>query len=121
MIVHDVDNTMTGLEIRCYSVPWNGKVSFCLLGRPVGPEGERQYFMATNVTFEPIAEGETLQPTFSLRRDQVQALMDEMYRIGVRPTEQGTAGELEATKSHLKDMRNLVASALEVPELRSSR
>ena len=121
MLVHDVDNTMTGLEIRCYNVPWNGKVSFCLLGQPPGDNDTRRYHMATNVTFEPIAEGETLQPTFSLRRDQVQALMDELYRIGVRPTEQGTAGELEATKSHLKDMRNLVASALEVPELRSSR
>lgn len=121
MITPNVDFEMTGLEIRCYSVPWNGKVSFCLLARPIGPEGERQYFMATNVTFEPICEGETLKPTFSLRKDQVQALMDELYRIGVRPSEQGTTGELEATKAHLKDMRNLVATTLEVPELRTSR
>jgi len=47
----------------------------------------------------------------------VQALMDELYRLGARPTEHGTAGELEATRAHLQDMRVLVAQALDTPEL----
>lgn len=117
----DIDRDLVDLEIRLHHVPWDLRTPFCLLGRSIGPRNERRQFMATNVTFEPVEEGQLLQPTFKLRRDQVQALMDELYRIGVRPSEQGTAGELEATKAHLKDMRALVAKAIDVPELRPVR
>ena len=117
----DLDRSLVDLELKLHHVPWDLRTAFCLVGRSIGPNDERRHYMATNITFEPIGEGQLMEPTFKLRRDQVQALMDELYRIGVRPSEQGTAGELEATKAHLKDMRALVAKAIDVPELRPIR
>jgi hypothetical protein len=116
-----IEQSLTDLEIRCHHVPWDGRTAFCLMGRDVAPNDRRRYYMATNVTFEPVEEGQELQPTFKLRRDQVQALMDELWRVGVRPSEAGSAGELEATKAHLRDMRALVGKSIDVPELRGNR
>jgi len=64
----------------------------------------------TAVTFEPLKEGERFptEPTFKMRDDEMQMLMDEMWRNGIRPTEVGTAGQLDAMKYHLEDMRKLV-------------
>lgn len=44
----------------------------------------------------------------------LQSLMDELWSIGVRPADVGTAGHLSATQAHLQDMRSLVAKTLEV-------
>lgn len=43
-----------------------------------------------------------------LTKEEATELMDEMYRLGIRPTEVGTAGQLAAVKYHLEDMRKLV-------------
>lgn len=52
------------------------------------------------------------EPAFTLTRDDAQALMDELWHVGLRPTEgSGSAGSLAATQAHLKDMRTLVAKA----------
>ena len=93
-----LERAMVDLEIRLHNVPWDGKVAFCVVGRTVAPNDARRYAMVTSMILEPVAEGDLLKPTFQLRRDQVQALMDELYRIGFRPSEEGTAGELAATK-----------------------
>jgi len=48
-------------------------------------------------------------PTVELRHDAAQELMDELWRIGLRPTEgTGSAGALAAVQRHLDDMRALV-------------
>ena len=109
---------LVDLEIRCHVVPWNGKVEFCVLGRTIGPSDGRRYAQVTNLVLKTVDEFTPLEPTFKLGRDNVQALMDELWRIGMRPTEASGPGELEATKAHLRDMRLLVAKALDVPELR---
>jgi len=113
--------SLVDLELRLHHIPWDTKTAFCVVGKSIGPNAERRHYMATNITFVPVEEGQALEPTFTLRRDQAQALMDELYRVGVRPSEQGTAGELAATKAHLKDMRALVAKAIDVPELKPTR
>jgi hypothetical protein len=47
--------------------------------------------------------------TMSLTTEDAQRLMDELYRVGVRPTEgAGSTGQLAAVKEHLADMRKLV-------------
>lgn len=116
-----LDRCLTDLEIRLHNVPWDGRTKFCIMGRTVGPNDARRYMMVSNLELREVAEGEELQPTFSFRRDQMQTLMDELYRIGVRPSEAGTLGELAAVKAHLKDMRAIVAGALDIPEFRPSR
>ena len=108
----DLHRIMHDLEIRCYSVPWNLEVAFCVLGRVVGPIANQQMAVVSNLQLEVVKEGDELKPTFKLRRDNVQALMDELYRVGFRPSEQGTTGELGAVRDHLRDIREILTKTL---------
>ncbi len=50
-------------------------------------------------------------PALSLTQDEAQQLMDELFRIGIRPSDgSGSAGQMAATEKHLEDMRRLVFS-----------
>ena len=52
-------------------------------------------------------------PTVSLRLDEAQELMDELWSCGLRPSEgTGSAGSLRATERHLEDMRRIVSGLL---------
>lgn len=54
-------------------------------------------------------EGMEQPPTLSMQDEQCQQLMDELWRVGFRPSEgSGSAGSLAATERHLADMRHLV-------------
>lgn len=47
-------------------------------------------------------------PSFKLHPEQAQALMDQLWTCGLRPSEgSGSAGSLAATERHLEDMRKL--------------
>ncbi len=87
-----------------------------LLDHGVGPPGERPRAVATSVTFETITpekEGMPWEPTFRLRRNEAQQLMDALWTCGVRPTEgQGSAGQLAAVQAHLKDARTVAFNLL---------
>ena len=49
------------------------------------------------------------QPTLSMRQDEAQQLMDELWRVGLRPSEgTGSAGAMAAVQAHLADLRALV-------------
>jgi hypothetical protein len=74
-----------------------------MIGRPLGFE-----------KIDPtIASPEV--PTFTLDLDTAQQLMDELWQVGLRPSEgTGSAGSLAATQKHLEDMRKLVFEALTV-------
>jgi hypothetical protein len=49
------------------------------------------------------------QPTFDLRPEAAQALMDSLWDAGLRPSEgSGSAGAMAATQKHLEDMRTLI-------------
>jgi hypothetical protein len=53
-------------------------------------------------------------PTFRLDYAAAQALMDELWTCGLRPSEgTGSAGALAATQKHLEDMRKLVFEFME--------
>jgi len=47
-------------------------------------------------------------PPLKIDKKAAQELMDELYRIGIRPTDADTPGELAATKRHLEDMKAIV-------------
>lgn len=58
---------------------------------------------------ETMDAANTAMPMVSLRKDEAQQLMDELWRAGLRPSEgSGSAGSLAATERHLADMRALV-------------
>ncbi len=52
----------------------------------------------------------SVQPaTVNLRPDEAQQLMDELWRVGIKPTSgAGSVGQMAATEKHLEDMRRLV-------------
>jgi hypothetical protein len=62
-------------------------------------------------TLTPVerVSGEYRPPFLSLSREDGQQLMDELWYVGLRPSEgSGSAGSLAATQRHLDDMRALV-------------
>jgi hypothetical protein len=61
-----------------------------------------------SVPRQPSAIVEPNEPTFHLRYEQAQRLMDELWNCGLRPSEgMGSAGQLAATQKHLEDERAL--------------
>jgi hypothetical protein len=74
----------------------------------------RETSLARPVEFAVVPENtQFTEPAFSLREEEAQRLMDELWNAGVRPTEgAGTAGSMAAVKSHLEDMRRIVFGAL---------
>lgn len=95
-------------RLRCSKAPWSGKIDFLLAGRSSG-----KLHVAKPVTIETMDEtgfGHAhIEPTFSLDHEDAQALMDELWVCGLRPSEgAGSAGALAATQRHLEDMRRLV-------------
>lgn len=60
-------------------------------------------------------EGVEQPATFMFTTESAQNLMDELWTIGLRPTEgTGSAGSLAATQKHLDDMRSIVSNQLGV-------
>ena len=56
-----------------------------------------------------IEPGMAYGPSLSLEVEEAQQLMDQLYACGIRPSkERGSAGQLDAVKYHLEDMRKLV-------------
>jgi hypothetical protein len=59
--------------------------------------------------FVEVEEGATPPVAFRLSNLEAQALMDRLWKAGLRPTEgSGSAGALAATERHLEDMRRIV-------------
>ena len=74
-------------------------------------EGEREWRANGPLTLTAAEPGDVVDnPTFSLKYDEVQALVDQLYQCGYRPSK-GVAdpsAALDAVRSHLEDMRRLV-------------
>jgi hypothetical protein len=51
-------------------------------------------------------------PLFDLSNDAAQKLFDQLYDLGYRQTDTGTAGHLKATEKHLEDMRKIAFDQL---------
>lgn len=65
--------------------------------------------VATNINFQVIEPVAYVEPLMNLSNSEAQMLIDELYAAGLRPSQaMGSAGQLEAVKFHLADMRELV-------------
>ena len=64
------------------------------------------------ILFDDSKPGAYHSPSVILDDDQIQVLMDQLWAAGIRPTQEGTAGQLAATAYHLKDMRTLAFEAI---------
>jgi hypothetical protein len=89
--------------------PWSNKIGLNIGNKPVA-SGPLHRVMP--LLFETVKQGESVigdEPTLALEFEEAQALMDELYSVGVRPTEgHGSVGQVAAMKEHLGDMRRLV-------------
>lgn len=101
------------LEFRAERRPWHDHIGLWLSAIPTGTSPyQPPPHQAIKIEWEEITEenyhldqGNLL----SMRGDEAQTLMDELWRSGIRPTEgTGSAGSLAATQGHLEDMRRLV-------------
>ena len=97
------------IEARLAFNPAWRRFDFYLFGRP------NKYMdvthLAAPVVMEPIPEDDAaadIRPTFTLSEQAAQILMDELWSAGVRPSDYGAEGQIEAMKAHLEDMRRLV-------------
>lgn len=72
-------------------------------------EGERTA-IAMPLVMNVVEPGDLVtSPTFTLSINQAQQFMDELWSLGLRPTEgSGSAGSLAATERHLADVRALL-------------
>lgn len=99
------------MDIFCGREPFWREVRFWIRHTTFSPEGN-QVSYALPLTLKqrtPADEGVEAFPVFSLRDEQAQNLIDELWRVGFRPSEgSGSAGSLAATERHLADMRHLV-------------
>jgi hypothetical protein len=99
------------IEVYCQRDAWFRGVRFWLKQTNWSPDRITRA-LALPLTFkEQTPEDESvMQPeAFRLGDEQAQAFMDELWRVGFRPTEgSGSAGSLAATERHLNDMRALV-------------
>ena len=69
--------------------------------------------VALPLQFKRIDDNVVEAATVSMRPDAAQQLMDELWRVGFRPTEgTGSAGSLAATQHHLKDMQRIAFQLL---------
>lgn len=64
-------------------------------------------------TSHPLKEGDEIPPAMQLRSEEAQQLCDALWEAGIRPSNShGSAGQLDAIKRHLEDMRTLVFAAM---------
>lgn len=82
----------------------------------VRDDGAGVFQVAQPLVMKDSAPAIIVDPFVELPMAMAQQLMDELWNAGVRPTEQGSAGQLAATERHLADMRQLAFHALKVDQ-----
>jgi len=91
------------IEIRAHQDPLRARIGFYVLDR----QGEA-VAVASPLTMRTVREGEAtyVEPTFGLKPDECQALMDELWRVGFRPSEgSGSAGAMSQAEAHIASLK----------------
>lgn len=103
------------LRFLCYS-DWTSMGLYRLAIISETPDGKAQ--AANPVAFGPqeLREGLKVPTALGLEASDCEALMDALWRAGIRPTRhsQEEKAELEAVRDHLKDMRQIAFSATKI-------
>lgn len=77
----------------------------------IDQDGRRSVVRFDSLVVEPIEEGSYVSSDkgLHLSHDEAQQLMNELWRVGLRPRDgAGSLAHVEAQKAHLDDMRKLV-------------
>ena len=106
---------MNDLELAVYRQPYNyPALDFYLISRNL--EAGTISFGEAVVMKQPeeaVGEIHSPPPTFCLSKTMCQQLMEQLWTLGIRPTDQGSPGQIEAMKRHLEDMRTIAFKLLE--------
>ena len=71
--------------------------------------------VARPVVLETLEEDVSSPPMLQLTTDSCQSLMDELWNVGLRPTQgKQSEGQMGATERHLQDMRAIAFTKLQV-------
>lgn len=98
------NSLLNSLQLRCEPRPLYDKVDFVVFGY----EGQKRW-AAKPVEMEDIGDAPVGQPSFTLTKQNVQVIFDQLWAAGYRPNDgTGNTGHVEALKYHLEDMRSLV-------------
>jgi len=91
--------------------PWSERVGVLLVKHETG----KPRLIAKPLDFAEVPAGASVDPTFSLQRDEAQELMDMLWNCGLRPTQgKQSTGQLDAVERHLADMRAIAFNRLEI-------
>jgi len=101
-------------EMRMSREPWRFDSIPVYLYEVQDFDGEKTISIVEPIKLRKLERGESCSAsipteTFCVKQEEAQQFMDELWRIGIRPTEgAGSAGQMAATEKHLDDMRRLV-------------
>ncbi len=87
-------------------------VQFYLTRQHVGI-GERKTEVGYTA-FKAHEFGAAIDPVFSLSVESARQLMDSLWGAGIRPTHEGTVGQLGAMQKHIGDLRTIAYHALKI-------
>lgn len=94
-----------------HSLPWHGGIEIAAFRKT--RDGGGQF---ATLQWEPLKEDDItshVAPLLSIRMEQAQVLMDDLWNAGVRPTEgAGSAGAMRAAERHIEDLRKVAFAAL---------
>ncbi len=80
--------------------------------------GKKERWVVTEVTLTQFEANDPL-PCMYIPSEEIQDFMDELWRCGVRPSEVGTAGHVQAVQAHAdyleKTLDAVLPSALKKP------
>ena len=79
-------------------------------------EGRRSY--VEPVTIKTLDEPCITSPSMRLTPEEAQMLMDALWRAGVKPTSEGSPGQLDALRKHLEDMRSIAFGYVKAREVK---
>jgi len=100
------------IEIKAHREPWLRDSISISVAQMTEQNGATVVALAEPLSLKTLTEEELFreQPsTLNISPEEAQQFMDELWRVGVRPTEgAGSVGQLGAVKAHLEDMRSLV-------------
>lgn len=115
-----LDRYLIEIEIAAERNIMERAISLYVLGRQrFGKQRLSVMSIPTFTTYED--EGQALgslrEPTLKVSYEAAQRLLDELWRCGIRPTEEGTAGQVAAMQAHLQDMRRIVFDFIGKPPI----
>jgi len=105
-------NELDGFKIRVQRGHWGAGYDVILMKHP---KDSKDVIVIDNITVKSVGYDRIIDPLFSLKKQEAQTLMNDLWDAGLRPSEgSGSAGALLATQKHLDDMRKITFNQLKI-------